>query len=168
MLIGRRAALDAKQDIVEPLQLMLAGVVAGRRRRYVMMNATVEMLPAIRAVLPSMGAPTVLPLAVDGEIAVTPRSGRPDVAGAARAQGGGSQLDPRRPRRAVHRIRGIGLDEAVAAIAPIVADVRDRGDAALLEWTERFDGPRPDGLRVSTEAIERATVPTTSCGRCGG
>ncbi len=70
VLIGRRAALDAKQDIVEPLQLMLAGVVAGRRRRYVMMNATVEMLPAIRAVLPSMGAPTVLPLAVDGEIAV--------------------------------------------------------------------------------------------------
>ncbi len=56
-------------------------------------------------------------------------------------------------------MRGIGLDEAVAAIAPIVADVRDRGDAALLEWTERFDGPRPDGLRVSTEAIERATVP---------
>ncbi len=70
VLIGRLAALDAKQDIVEPLQLMLAGVVAGRRRRYVMMNATVEMLPAIRAVLPSMGAPTVLPLAGDGEIAV--------------------------------------------------------------------------------------------------
>ena len=35
-----------------------------------MMNATVEMLPAIRAVLPSMGAPTVVPLAEDGQIAV--------------------------------------------------------------------------------------------------
>ena len=30
----------------------------------------------------------------------------------------------------------------------IVADVRERGDAALLEWTERFDGPRPSGFRV--------------------
>jgi ATP phosphoribosyltransferase len=35
-----------------------------------MMNATVDTLPAIRAVLPSMGAPTVLPLADEGEIAV--------------------------------------------------------------------------------------------------
>jgi ATP phosphoribosyltransferase len=70
VLVGRPEAVAAKREIVEPLQLMLEGVVAGRRRRYVMMNATVEMLPAIRAVLPSMGAPTVLPLAVDGEIAV--------------------------------------------------------------------------------------------------
>lgn len=70
VLIGRREALDEKRAIVEPLQLMLAGVVAGRRRRYVMMNATVETLPAIRAVLPSMGAPTVLPLADEGDIAV--------------------------------------------------------------------------------------------------
>ena len=42
---------------------MLSGVVAARRRRYVMMNATTETLPAIRALLPSMGAPTVLALA---------------------------------------------------------------------------------------------------------
>ena len=49
---------------------MLSGVVAARLRRYVMMNATVEALPAIRAVLPSMRAPTVLPLADEGQIAV--------------------------------------------------------------------------------------------------
>ena len=49
---------------------MLLGVVAARRRRYVMMNARAEDLPAIRAVLPSMGAPTVLPLAEEGQIAV--------------------------------------------------------------------------------------------------
>jgi len=49
---------------------MLSGVVAARGRRYVMMNATVETLPAIRSLLPSMGAPTVLPLADEGEIAV--------------------------------------------------------------------------------------------------
>jgi len=55
-------------------------------------------------------------------------------------------------------VRGAGLDDAIAVAAPIVADVRDRGDAALLEWTERFDGPRPEGLRVSAEQIAAATV----------
>jgi len=55
-------------------------------------------------------------------------------------------------------VRGAELDDAIAVVAPIVADVRDRGDAALLEWTERFDGPRPDGFRVPAERIASATV----------
>ena len=55
-------------------------------------------------------------------------------------------------------MRRAGLDDALAVAAPIVADVRDRGDDALLEWTERFDGPRPDGLRVPVGQIEAATV----------
>lgn len=55
-------------------------------------------------------------------------------------------------------MRGAGLDEAFDVAAPIVADVRDRGDAALLEWTERFDGPRPEGIRVSPERIASAEV----------
>jgi len=56
-------------------------------------------------------------------------------------------------------VRGAALDDAFAAVAPIVSDVRERGDAALLEWTERFDGPRPDGLRVPAERIRGAEVP---------
>jgi histidinol dehydrogenase len=55
-------------------------------------------------------------------------------------------------------VRGQGLDEAITTVAPIVADVRERGDAALLEWTERFDGPRADGIRVSPERIAEASV----------
>jgi histidinol dehydrogenase len=55
-------------------------------------------------------------------------------------------------------VRGAGLDDAIAVAAPIVADVRDRGDAALLEWTERFDGPRPEGFRVTSAEIAAATV----------
>jgi ATP phosphoribosyltransferase len=70
VLIGGRDAVETKRDLVERLELMLSGVVAARRRRYVMMNATTEALPAIRAVLPSMGAPTVMPLAQEGEVAV--------------------------------------------------------------------------------------------------
>ena len=54
--------------------------------------------------------------------------------------------------------RDSGLDVALAIVAPIVADVRDRGDAALLEWTERFDGPRPAGFRVSADEIGAAEV----------
>ena len=50
------------------------------------------------------------------------------------------------------------LDDALETAAPIVADVRDRGDAALLEWTERFDGPRPGGFRVPAARIARAAV----------
>lgn len=62
--------MDVRHELVERLELMLSGVVAARRRRYVMMNATTETLPAIREVLPSMGAPTVVPLARDGDVAV--------------------------------------------------------------------------------------------------
>jgi histidinol dehydrogenase len=55
-------------------------------------------------------------------------------------------------------VRGALLDQAIETVAPIVSDVRARGDAALLEWTERLDGPRPDGLRVDPGAIEAAVV----------
>jgi len=65
VLVGGRAAVEERR-----LELMLSGVVAGRRRRYVMMNAHVDDLPAIRSVLPGMGAPSVLQLADEGEIAV--------------------------------------------------------------------------------------------------
>ncbi len=70
VLVAGREALDERRELIDRLDLMLEGVVAARRRRYVMMNATVDVLPAIRNVLPSMGAPTVLPLAEEGAIAV--------------------------------------------------------------------------------------------------
>jgi ATP phosphoribosyltransferase len=70
VLVGGRAAIEARSDLVERLELMISGVVAARRRRYVMLNAHVDDLPAIREVLPGMGAPSVLQLADEGEIAV--------------------------------------------------------------------------------------------------
>jgi histidinol dehydrogenase len=57
-------------------------------------------------------------------------------------------------------VRSAAIDDALAAVAPIVADVRDRGDVALVEWTERFDGPRPHGIRVAPERIDAASVAT--------
>jgi histidinol dehydrogenase len=54
-------------------------------------------------------------------------------------------------------VRG-GVEDAFEVVAPIVADVRERGDAALLDWTARLDGPRTEGLRVPPEAIAAAAV----------
>lgn len=70
VLVGGRRSVAERAAVLAQLELMLMGVVAARRRRYVMMNTTVDALATIRDVLPSMGAPTVLPLADDGQIAV--------------------------------------------------------------------------------------------------
>ena len=55
-------------------------------------------------------------------------------------------------------MRGRALDDALVAIAPIVADVRERGDAAVREWTDRLDGERAFGPRVDPEHITAARV----------
>jgi histidinol dehydrogenase len=63
------------------------------------------------------------------------------------------------PREIVAQLRRPGgfLSEKVRDTARrIVADVRERGDEALLEYTERFDGVRPDPIRVSIEEIREA------------
>ena len=41
-------------------------------------------------------------------------------------------------------------------VSDIIADVRVRGDAALYEYTERFDGARLEVLRVSEQEIDEA------------
>jgi histidinol dehydrogenase len=55
-------------------------------------------------------------------------------------------------------VRAAGLDEAIAVVGPILADVREQGDEAVLAWTERLDGPRPDGLRVPSGRLAAAAV----------
>ena len=44
----------------------------------------------------------------------------------------------------------------VAAVKEILADVRDRGDEAVRDLTERFDGTRPTSLRVDPAEIRAA------------
>ncbi|MBE6935553.1 MAG: histidinol dehydrogenase [Ruminococcaceae bacterium] len=43
-----------------------------------------------------------------------------------------------------------------AAVAAIIADVRERGDAAVLDYTEKFDGVRLSALAVTEDEIEEA------------
>jgi histidinol dehydrogenase len=48
------------------------------------------------------------------------------------------------------------VESAAAAVEPILADVRARGADALRDLAERFDGVRPEHLRVPAEAIAAA------------
>jgi histidinol dehydrogenase len=65
----------------------------------------------------------------------------------------------REPRETVAELRRPGgfLSQKVRdAARRIIEDVRDRGDDALLEYTERFDGVRPREVRVAQETIDHA------------
>ena len=59
------------------------------------------------------------------------------------------------PRALLPRAR-LDVDAALAAVRPLVEDVRDRGLAAVLDATERYDGVRPDALRVPASALADA------------
>lgn len=48
------------------------------------------------------------------------------------------------------------------AIRRIVTDVRQRGDAAILDWIEKIDGVRLESLRVSPDEIEAAYAQTSA------
>lgn len=50
----------------------------------------------------------------------------------------------------------LDIEAAARAVAPVVEDVAARGAAAVLDASERFDGIRPERLRVPAEALERA------------
>ena len=50
----------------------------------------------------------------------------------------------------------VDVAEAVNVVAPILADVRARGAAAVLEYGEKFDGVTPPSLRVSDSALADA------------
>jgi histidinol dehydrogenase len=68
-------------------------------------------------------------------------------------RGAGLDLRDRLPRPAQ------AAEGPLAAVQAILADVRERGDAAVREYTARFDGAAPDSLRVDpaelTAALDR-------------
>lgn len=66
------------------------------------------------------------------------------------------EADPGEIVAQLRRPGGFLSEKVRDAARRIVADVRDRGDEALLEYTERFDGVRPEPIRVSLEEIEKA------------
>lgn len=57
----------------------------------------------------------------------------------------------RRPR--------IRYGDLIETVEPIIEDVRQRGDAAVIEYTRRFDGTEPSPLVVSPQEIEVSLKP---------
>jgi ATP phosphoribosyltransferase len=70
VLVANDAALNGRRELVERLELMISGVVAARRRRYLMLNAPRDAVERIAALLPGLGAPSVIDLAESGQVAV--------------------------------------------------------------------------------------------------
>ncbi|WP_454084750.1 histidinol dehydrogenase [Georgenia sp. Marseille-Q6866] len=50
----------------------------------------------------------------------------------------------------------LDVEAAMAQVLPIIDDVRARGGAALRDLAERFDGVRPEHLRVPAQALAEA------------
>jgi ATP phosphoribosyltransferase len=60
----------AKRANIDRLVMRINAVQVAKRYKYLMMNAPVAALPAIRAVVPGLKAPTIVPLADEGWVAV--------------------------------------------------------------------------------------------------
>lgn len=60
----------AKRANIDRLVMRINAVQVAKRYKYLMMNAPISALPAIRAVVPGLKAPTIVPLADEGWVAV--------------------------------------------------------------------------------------------------
>ena len=70
VLIGSTRELGERTEMLARLEMMLRGVIAARRRRYLMLNAPEDRVAELEALLPSMGAPSVVKLAEQGQLAL--------------------------------------------------------------------------------------------------
>jgi len=69
VLVARRS-VDGLAEGQQQVVTMLQAAVAARRKRYVVMNAPKEALAAIEAIIPGIEAPSVVPLAHNGKVAI--------------------------------------------------------------------------------------------------
>jgi len=67
-----------------------------------------------------------------------------------------ASLSDEQRRDALRRPTQDGAAQLHERVAAIIADVRSRGDAALLEYTQRFDGASLNDLRVSEAEFQNA------------
>ncbi len=70
ILISRPGLEGSEAALARQVTTMVRSVLAARRRRYVLMNAPVSSIEAIREIIPGLEAPTVVPLAELGMVAV--------------------------------------------------------------------------------------------------
>ncbi len=79
IVIAAREATPVRRAIGDELLTMLGAVVAGRRVKYLMMNAPARALAAIEDLLPGLESPSVIPLAHEGMVAIHAVVGSRDV-----------------------------------------------------------------------------------------
>ena len=65
-----RSSVDGLTDDQQEVVTMLLAAVAARSKRYVVMNAPLEALEAIELIIPGIEAPSVVPLAHNGKVAI--------------------------------------------------------------------------------------------------
>lgn len=70
ILIENKNNNGNKKDLKEQLASMLQSVIYGREKRYIMLNATEEILAKIKKEIPGLTSPTIINLAKPGHIAV--------------------------------------------------------------------------------------------------
>jgi histidinol dehydrogenase len=75
----------------------------------------------------------------------------------------GSTADP----RAVLPRAAMDVEDAIERVRPIVEDVHARGEDAVMEWSQRLDGVRPERLRVPQSAIDDAVAALEPAVRAG-
>ncbi|KHO29100.1 histidinol dehydrogenase [Corynebacterium minutissimum] len=69
----------------------------------------------------------------------------------------GEKLSTSRLRRVLPR-GGTDVSSVMDTVVPMVEAVRNGGAAAALDFGERFDGVRPEAVRVSADALEKAAA----------
>jgi ATP phosphoribosyltransferase len=72
VLVANKASMDdpKKRVLIDRLLMRIEAVRAAKRYKYVMMNAPRAQLDAIKAVVPGLKSPTVVPLELDGWVAI--------------------------------------------------------------------------------------------------
>jgi histidinol dehydrogenase len=59
------------------------------------------------------------------------------------------------PRTVVQRAQ-VDVDSVINVVKPIIEDIKNNGDKAIMAWTEKLDGVKPASLLVPIEVIDKA------------
>ncbi|GAB2941540.1 ATP phosphoribosyltransferase [Hymenobacter coalescens] len=70
VLIANQQLSAEKQSLLEQLRFRMQAVRRARRNKYILLNAPVAALDAVKALLPGIKSPTVTPLAEEGWVSV--------------------------------------------------------------------------------------------------
>ncbi|KAA9339848.1 ATP phosphoribosyltransferase [Hymenobacter busanensis] len=70
VLIANQQLAPEKRELLEQLQFRMQAVRRARRNKYILLNAPVSALDAVKALLPGIKSPTVTPLAEAGWVSV--------------------------------------------------------------------------------------------------